>query len=191
MSIHNDMDNLLTDTENISILDTKPHKTKKTIKHEVVEKTQCDLIFMKKIDDIEDQYIESLNNLKKSFKNSIKELRHAYNNDINNLAKNKKKTSYNTGITKKNKIPLKLIKLLDLDPNVELSISEISHLVYEYLNAHNLVYEKDRRVMRVDKKLSDIFNIPISVNESTNYKDRNGFNLYTIQKYISNAIKNI
>jgi hypothetical protein len=56
--------------------------------------------------------------------------------------------------------------------------------VYRLLKERNLVYIKDKRVFRVDKEISQIFNIPMSVNQY-NEVHENGFNFRNIQSYIN------
>jgi hypothetical protein len=43
-------------------------------------------------------------------------------------------------------------------------------------------------VFRTNKEVSELFNIPMSVNESINYRDEKGFNFCNLQKYIKNAL---
>ena len=52
-----------------------------------------------------------------------------------------------------------------------------------------MVYEKDKRIYRVDKDFMDVLNIKESVNKSINYPDENGLNIGTMQIYVNNAFK--
>lgn len=119
-----------------------------------------------------------------------KKLETAYNADMKRVAKtsNKKRIrTKKTGFAKPKPVPEDLAKYIGVDPGTELSGPEVTKKVWAQLRAKNLMYEKDKRVFRTDKETSKLFNVPASVNNSVNHKDKNGFNFCTLQKYITNA----
>ena len=149
------------------------------------------LTFLSKFDKVE----EDLNNLIeviKKIKNQNKELKQAYQHDIAKIKKMKKhkQNSEKTGLNKKFILSNKLCKLVNVDNGSEFSIPEFTKLICNELKKRKLVYEKDKRIFRVDSEFSDILKINKSVNNSINYPDKNGFNIGTMQTYISEAIKN-
>jgi len=52
-----------------------------------------------------------------------------------------------------------------------------------------LKYANDKRVFRANQEVCDVFGVDMSVNNSTNYRDKNGFNFCNIQKFLSNALQ--
>ena len=58
------------------------------------------------------------------------------------------------------------------------------------MKEENLLYEKDKRILRVNNEISEIFGVPLSVNDSYDPKDRNGFNMMTYQNGINYALNN-
>lgn len=102
-----------------------------------------------------------------------------------NRAKNHKPT----GFTHPRPVKKKLADFIGIKAETELSGPQITSKVWDKLKERNLVYEKDKRVLRVDDEVSKLFNIPISVNKSTSHKDRNGFNFDNLQCYIKRAMQ--
>ncbi len=132
-----------------------------------------------------------MNNQIKIFKSCIKELRQAYNQDIVKVRKMKrhKENTSNTGFNKKLKLPDEFTKLIQVDKNTYMTMPEFTKCIFTLLKERNLYYNDDKRIFRVDEELSRIFDISMSVNDSFVYPDKNGFNIRTIQKYITNAYK--
>ena len=92
-----------------------------------------------------------------------------------------------TGFAKLQKIPSKLAKFINVKTGEELTGPEITSKVWEQLKLRDLTYEKDKRVFRTNTETSDVFDIPKSVNSSTNHSDEKGFNFCNLQRYIKNA----
>ena len=72
-----------------------------------------------------------------------------------------------------------------------MSRPEFTKNFYKTLISKNLIYEKDKRILRVDDQISKILNIPMSVNNSIDHKDKNGFNFYNVQKYIAKCFNKV
>jgi chromatin remodeling complex protein RSC6 len=91
-------------------------------------------------------------------------------------------------LAKPQKVPSKLAKFIGVEAGDELTGPDITLKVWDQLKKRDLTYDKDRRVFRTNKEVSELFNIPMSVNESINYRDEKGFNFCNLQKYIKNAL---
>jgi hypothetical protein len=66
-----------------------------------------------------------------------------------------------------------------------MSRPEFTKRFYKLLEQRSLYYAEDKRVLRVDKEISNVLKIPMDVNGSIYYKDPKGFNFYNVQKYIA------
>ena len=119
-------------------------------------------------------------------KEDIQKLKKMYMIDIKNAKKNKSKkdNKMNSGITKQQKVPPKLCKLLNINQNITMSRVEITKKIYDLIQQRNLYYKDDKRVFRADNDFKKVFNLPDSVNDSIDPKDKNGFNFYTLQSHI-------
>jgi hypothetical protein len=121
----------------------------------------------------------------------VKKLEAAYKHDFKRagLKKHKRKGEYKpVGFAKPTAVPAPLAKFLGIVPGTLLPGSKISSLVWDELTKRNLVCENDNRVFKTNAEVSKIFGVPDSVNKSTTYNDKNGFNFTTIQTYISKAM---
>ena len=119
---------------------------------------------------------ELVRNLMKVHKQEMKLLKKGYK---------KKKEPIETGFTKPETVPLVLAKLVGLPKDSVMPRTELTKKVYKVFKDRNLFYEKDKRVLRVDKELKKIFNLTDDVNKSIDPKDKNGINFYNFQKYIA------
>jgi hypothetical protein len=187
--------------------------TKKVVKKsKQVEKKTDKKVEENQEDDCEDELVEGVSNLKfeaqhdvlqsevqimreklRDFANTMKKLEAAYKHDVKRVSKAKRKRNANakpTGFIKKTAVSDKLAKFLHIESGTLLSGPEITKRVWAELKSRNLQYKEDKRVLRTNKEVSEIFNIPSSVNKSTSHKDKDGFNFCNIQKYISNALVN-
>jgi len=86
-------------------------------------------------------------------------------------------------------VPDELANFIHIELGTKLEFDEIVAKVWDELRDKKLTYRRDKRVFRTNDELSEIFKIPPSVNESTNWRDPKGFNVMTLQKYIKNALK--
>lgn len=132
-----------------------------------------------------DELLKQLTVDYKRNKEDILKLKKMYQHSVKNSEKAKQKKKH-SGITKPQLVPKDLCKLLDLDQNnpVYKSRIEITKEIYELLHSRGLYYQQDKRVLRADEEIKKIFNLPDTVNNSIDPKDKQGFNFYTLQSYI-------
>lgn len=172
-------------------------------------KTESELLQMKNAhqkqddDDINvdsNKFVTTLDTLKKIVSNNIKEMRDIKNNlkkletmyshDVVKVTKSsgkKKKTREQkpTGFGKMRQVPDKLADLIKIERGTIMSRPEFTQKFYKLLGDKKLYYEGDKRVLRVDNEISKALDIPMSVNNSTHFKDSNGFNFFNVQKFIA------
>jgi len=136
--------------------------------------------------------IDNMINSHKNHINSLRQVKKIYIREIKNLSKSKskKKKRINTGFAKNNTVPKNIIKFLKLDDDTELSRPEVTKRIYKELWNRGLYYKKDRRVLRVDDDVIELFGIDEDVNDITDPKDVNGFNFYNLQKLIAECYTN-
>lgn len=126
-----------------------------------------------------------------SLSSTLKKLDAAYRYDIKRVRKHKQKRNgahKPTGFAKPQVVPDKLAKFIGVKPGDELTGPEITSKVWKQLKERDLTYEKDKRVFRTNKEVTALFNVPASVNDSKDHRDKEGFNFCNLQKYIANAL---
>jgi chromatin remodeling complex protein RSC6 len=121
----------------------------------------------------------------------MKQLYQAYSTDMKYASKHRKKRKKKTksGVTIPIKIPNDLADFINVEHNSEMTRCELQKILCKTLKDKKLQYEKDKRILRADDELKKIFNLPESVNQVTDAKDKNGFTIFTLQKYISKKLK--
>lgn len=82
-----------------------------------------------------------------------------------------------------------LAKFLGVESGTKLAMPEVTKKVYAILDSKGLLYETDKRVFRVDNEISELFSVPMTVNNFTSPHDEQGFNFGTLQKYVACAWK--
>lgn len=130
----------------------------------------------------------------KDLKSGVKKLETSYQHDINKAVKAKRRKNgpnKPTGFVKELELPKELADLINVPEGTKISMPSYTKKFYEMLKRENLFYENDGRVLRANDQIKKVFNLPDSVNESTNYKDKNGFNFYTLQKHIAAVNKDL
>lgn len=146
------------------------------------------------IKDIVNDY-NVMNELMKKLRPKIMSLRQHYLHDVTKIEKTKRikkaNRSGNGGFKGKHVLPEDLAEFLDYgtDEKIELTIPELTKRFWEIVRKKGLVYEKDGRIFRPNEELKKIFNLPDSVDTSTNFNDRSGFNFTTLQRYFSQKLK--
>jgi hypothetical protein len=123
---------------------------------------------------------------------TLKKLEAAYNSDVKKIKKTKPKRNVPhklTGFAKPKPVPDKLAKFIGVSAGTELAGPAVTKLVWAQLKEKGLTYEEDKRVFRTNPEISELFNVPKSVNKSTDHKDKAGFNFCNLQKYIANAMR--
>jgi len=130
----------------------------------------------------------------RDLKTGIKKLELSYQHDINKAVKTKRRKNgpvVPTGFVKELNLPKELADLINVEEGTKISMPAYTKKFYEMLKRNNLYYEHDGRVLRANDQIKKVFNLPDSVNESVNYKDKNGFNFYTLQKHIAAVNKSL
>ena len=123
-------------------------------------------------------------------KKSVKKLCERALKQMNRPTKRKNKSKsprLPTGFGKQMAVPLEFKKLFNIQEN-EIPRTSISRLLHDYLKNNNLKDVSDKRVHRVNDALAETFGFTTEqvkyMNDSTNSKDKNGFNFYNVQNYI-------
>ena len=86
------------------------------------------------------------------------------------------------------KVPSKLADFINVGEDIELTKKVIMQKVWQEFQKRNLVYENNKRVLRVDEEVSKLFNIPISVNSVMDHREKNAFTYALLQKQVENLI---
>ena len=130
----------------------------------------------------------------KDLKTGIKKLETSYQHDINKAVKVKRrKNGLNkpTGFVKELDLPKELADLIGVAEGTKISMPAYTKQFYAMLKSKNLLYADDGRVLRANEEIRKVFNLPESVNDSIDHKDKKGFNFYTLQKHIATVTKNL
>lgn len=149
--------------------------------------------------DKEDKFLEVYTELDDRLKNchdEIKCIRHdirkllmIHKREVHKAQKMRKKKKP-SGIAKARAVPDKLAELAYIKKGTVLSTPEYTKYLYaNRINKNGLYYKKDKRVLRPDKEMLEIFGLDESVNEVTDPKDPNGLTFFTLQKYINKCFK--
>ena len=120
---------------------------------------------------------EDIRSIKKMYQKEVKK---------NNKHKNKGNMNETAGINKPTTVPDKLADLIGIKRGAVMPRTKVGSLIYNEFGDRGLLYSRDKRVMRVDNELKQIFNVDIIVNNSTNPKDKVdvGINFYNLHSYI-------
>lgn len=132
-----------------------------------------------------DTLLNKINNSVKDIKNDVKNIKKMYIKQKKKYKKNDSSKKKNTGFTIKEIVPKKIANLIDVEYGTKMSRIDLTKKIFDVIKQKNLYYSKDRRIFRADKDIIDALELNPSVNKSTNLDDKNGFNIYTIQKYIT------
>jgi SWIB-domain-containing proteins implicated in chromatin remodeling len=176
-------------TEGGEVKEKKPKKEKKSNIPETLTK---DLKFKTQIEKLNDEVSKQTAALK-DLKNGIKRLELSYDHDMNKAIKVKRKKAglvKPTGFVKAKRLPKSLAELIGVQEGTEMSMPTYTRRFYEMLKEKQLFYNEDKRILRADDKMKEVFGLDDKVNESVDHKDTNGLNFYTLQKHIARVIKN-
>lgn len=132
-----------------------------------------------------DTLLNKINNSVKDIKNDVKNMKKMYIKQKKKYKKYESSKKKNTGFTIKEVVPKKLANLINVEYGTKMSRIELTKKIFDAIKQKNLYYSKDRRIFRADKDIIDALDLNPSVNKSTKLDDKNGFNMYTIQKYIT------
>jgi len=128
----------------------------------------------------------------KDLKVGVRKLETSYQHDINRAVLTKRKKNgptKATGFIKELKLSKELADLIGENEGTMISMPAYTKRFYQMLKTEQLLYEKDGRVLRANDQIKKAFNLPDSVNSSTDFRDTNGFNFYTLQKHIATVNK--
>lgn len=135
-----------------------------------------------------DSLIERINQSSKIYKNNIRTLKKMYIKEMKMASKgknNKKNEKKKTGFTTNEVVPVKLANLIGIEYGVKMPRTELTSRVYDVIKSRQLYYNNDKRVLRVDDELMEIFGLSADVNNVTDPHNVNGFNFFNLQKYIA------
>jgi hypothetical protein len=152
---------------------------------------ESELKFKNELQHLRDEVVRQTSALK-SLKLSLKKLESSYNSDINRVYKSRRRKTgplKPTGFVKALALPKDLAELINVSAGTEMSMPEYTKRFYRMLQEKGLLYDKDGRVLRADKKIMKVFGLDKKVNESTDYRDKEGFNFFTLQKHIARVNK--
>lgn len=174
------------DTENIEDIENKKseqcHNKISVINSTNIEndfdtdfEKQCDLLLNK----ITANYKEQRNEIRNLVKLHKKEIRNIKGN------KRAKSTNNKNGFTKPNVVPDKLADFVGIDKGTEMARTELTKLIFQEFQRRNLYHKKDRRIIIPDNDVIKLFNLSEESQKSNNPRDKNGLNIFSIQKYIT------
>lgn len=164
---------------------------KKQRDNSIPEDIMTSLKFTKNLESV----TEKLNNqlkIIKDLRQELKKLEVSYNQDINKVYKSKRKKAPSAkaiGFIAGKPLPNELAKIIGVPDGTIMSMPDYTREIYKEIKKRKLVYSEDARVFRVDNELKKVFDIDDSVNKSTIYTDKSGFNFSTLQGYLSRAMK--
>lgn len=153
----------------------------------IPEELERELKFKAALNELKEE-IKTQTKVLKDLKSGVKKIETSYQHDINKAVKAKRRKNgpnKPTGFVKEIELPKELADLINVPEGTKISMPSYTKKLYEMLKRENLFYENDGRVLRANDQIKKVFNLPDSVNESTDYKDKNGFNFYTLQKHIA------
>lgn len=147
--------------------------------------------FEEYLSQIETTYQEARKQLHLLYR-SVQRLKTIHRSDLKRAkVKKTKRTEKHkpTGFARTRPIPEKMASFIGVEPGTELTGPEITRKVWGVLKDRNLTFENDKRVLRVDNEVSNLFFVPMSVNDSTQSNDENGFNFGNLQFYIKQGLE--
>ena len=136
---------------------------------------QCELL----IDKLTVTYKQQREEIRRLIKLHRSEMKHMRKSGKSSVKKDP------TGFTKEEVVPDKLAEFLSLPKGSLSSRTLLTKQVYNEIKKRKLYYQNDGRVLRADADIMKLFNLSDSVNQSTDPKDKHGFNFYNLQKHIA------
>jgi chromatin remodeling complex protein RSC6 len=141
---------------------------------------------IKSMEQIKDAVTLNISNLKKFVKTLDK--------DICNSKKMKKNKKNNpSGFGKVNIIPVEFLKLLNLNPNTQMTRPNITKEIYSYIKTNDLIDKTNKRIIRCNTDLANALKLTDihmkQINDSMETTDEGSMNFYNIQKFIAHVYK--
>ena len=182
---------VVNEVEKNEVVDKKVDK--KTNKNTLPDSLTKEFKFTKALDAFKNKLNEQTDTIK-HLRAEIKKLETSYNTDIMKAFKTKtkyikKNASVPTGFVKPTVLPDGMAKIIHVETGTVMSMPDYTRKFYEELKTRKLLHDKDKRIFRADDEIMTVFKLPASVNESVNYRDKNGFNFSTLQGIISKLLK--
>jgi hypothetical protein len=134
--------------------------------------------------------IKEINETSKKHKDEIRELIKLHKKEIKNIQKHKptKKQKEKKGFTKPSKVPDKIADFIGVSRGSLMARTKVSSLLMDEFKKRNLLYSKDKRIIIPDYDTKQLFpNLKITSEVSTNPKDPNGLNVYTLQRHLTDC----
>ncbi len=136
---------------------------------------QCELLLNK----ISDNYKEQRDDIKNLMKLHKKEMRNIKGNKRQKSGKSK------TGFTKPSIVPDKLAEFVGINKGTEMARTDLTKLIFQEFQRRELYHKQDRRIIIPDDDVIKLFNLSKESQKSNNPKDKNGLNIFSIQKFIT------
>lgn len=146
----------------------------------IVKKKKLNIIEM--CDDMEKKLTESF----KAHRDELRKIKREYQKKMNKLDRRANNGKKLVGINNVTRIPDSLADLIGVKRGTEMARTELGKRVHNIFKSRDLLYEHNKRIMRVDDELAKIFGTTTDVNKSVNEKaDIDiGINFYNLQSYI-------
>jgi hypothetical protein len=144
-------------------------------------------MLMSSIHDVRKQIVD----LQRHEKKLIKKLEIVHRSEVKKSKGQKRRTNTKaTGFVIQKQVNGEFADWLGVERGTSLTGPEISKLFWKKMGEEGLKYEKDGRVLRTNNRVSKIFGVDSTVNDLTDPKDKNGFNIITYQDRIKYALEN-
>ena len=169
-----------TDYDNFDISENQ--EIEKNIDTENIEKKESnvDILFDKLQIQFNDsqQILKTLhNNLKILYKEVLKERKELQKKSNKNNKKKKKKNNL-SGFAVPTKITKELAEFLNLEPDTEISRTDVTSLICKYIKDNNLQNPDNKKIILPDDKLKKLFNGYLSEEDQLEF-----FNIQSYLKY--------
>jgi hypothetical protein len=189
-----------TKTVEATVETAQPKVLKEKRRNDLPDTLSKELKFTQSMKELSDKLDKQVN-VMKAMRADVMKLKSSYQHDIVKAYKTKRtngeKKPKEVGFNKARLIADKFADLVGLPHSTVITVPKYSCELNKLLVKRGLRFDGDKRVFRVDEELSKMFDIPMSVNASVSVKDTGkkdkdtgktapvGFNIYTIQKFIS------
>ena len=132
---------------------------------------------------------KNITELQKNEKIILKKIANVHKSDIKKASMRKRRpNAVATGFATKKVVGGELAMWLRVDSGSELTGPEISSKFWKRIKEDGLQDQENKRVLRTNTLVTEIFGVDASVNNSNDPDDENGFNMRTYQKHIAHAL---
>ncbi|ATZ80414.1 hypothetical protein BMW23_0359 [Bodo saltans virus] len=134
------------------------------------------------------EQVHQLKHLISSVLCNVKKLEQAHKTEMkSDNTKKTKKIHKPTGFEQPKFVVDKLAEFLGIPNKTPMMGPTLTKMLWDKFFALNLVYEKDKRILRVNNEISKLLNVTMDVNNSISVKDEKGLNFKTLQKVIKES----